>query len=379
MIILKTILSRVKLSNPLKILMITSRADYGGGPEHLLRLISHLSKNFQIYIAAPDDEPYYKKFCDFVGEENVVHIPHRKFTIGALVKLILFVRKKNISIIHSHGKGAGVYSRIASAITGAKCIHTFHGIHIAEYSRVSAFLYIKIEQLLSLFTSKAISVSKGEYDLAISLSIIRKNKLEIIENGVIYPAQSNNDHNFHKPFRILTVTRFDYSKNSELIILIATELQKQNLLDDFEFHFVGRGEGEVEIANRIKNSTLRDKFIFHGFQNDLIKYYQDAFVYLSTSRWEGLPLSVLEAMSFGVPVIATDVRGNKDAVINNQTGYLYNIEKPETAASAIIDLHNNKELWLSLSLAARERVRNNFTVNRMAQLTEKLYFSINIK
>jgi glycosyltransferase involved in cell wall biosynthesis len=359
--------------------MITSRADYGGGPEHLLKLISQLSKNLKIYIAAPEDEPYYKKFCDFVGEENVVLIPHRKFTIGALFKLILFVRKNNISIIHSHGKGAGIYSRLVAAVTGIKCIHTFHGIHIAEYSRTSAFLYIKIEQLLSLFTSKAITVSKGEYETCLSLSLINKNKVVIIENGVFYPDESNNDHNYQTPFRILTVTRFDYSKNSELMIDIAKELQKQNLLDDFEFHFVGRGEGETDIVNSIKNSTIRDKFIFHGFQNDLTNYYRNAFVYLSTSRWEGLPLSVLEAMSFGVPVIATDVRGNKDAVINNQTGYLYNIEKPETAASAIIRLHNNKELWLSLSLASRERIRNNFTIERMAQLTEKLYFSVNTK
>ncbi|MDP3832188.1 MAG: glycosyltransferase, partial [Ignavibacteriaceae bacterium] len=178
---------------------------------------------------------------------------------------------------------------------------------------------------------------------------------------------------------ILTVTRFDYSKNSELIIEIANELLKRKLLSDFEFHFVGSGQGESQIKESIKNSLVNDRFIFHGFQKDLTKYYQNAFVYLSTSRWEGLPLSVLEAMSFGVPVIATNVRGNKDAVLDKLTGYLFDLEKPESAADKIIELRNNKQLWISLSLASRERVRNNFTIERMAELTEKLYFSINAK
>jgi glycosyltransferase involved in cell wall biosynthesis len=359
--------------------MITARADYGGGPEHLLNLVTHLSKNIEVYIAAPTDEPYFKKFCDFVGEERILQIPHREFKLSYLKKIIFFIRKNKIKLIHSHGKGAGIYSRLAAAVTGTKCIHTFHGIHIAEYSGVSTFLYIKIEQLLSLFTSKAITVSKGEYETCVSLSLINKKKVVLIENGVFYPDESNNDHNYQTPFRILTVTRFDYSKNSELIIEIANELLKRKLLSGFEFHFVGSGQGESQIKESIKNSLVNDRFIFHGFQKDLTKYYQNAFVYLSTSRWEGLPLSVLEAMSFGVPVIATNVRGNKDAVLDKLTGYLFDLEKPESAADKIIELRNNKQLWISLSLASRERVRNNFKIERMAELTEKLYFSINAK
>ena len=70
----------------LKILMITARADYGGGPEHLLSLITNLSNRIIPYIAAPEDKPYFKRYSDFVGEERITAIPHRKFNTRGLFR-----------------------------------------------------------------------------------------------------------------------------------------------------------------------------------------------------------------------------------------------------------------------------------------------------
>lgn len=362
------------MEDKINILMITVRADYGGGPEHLFKLITNLTSEVNIFIAAPMDDPYYSKYKNIVGDENIIIIPHRKFSAAALFRLIKFIKLRDISIVHSHGKGAGLYSRLLSAVTGVKCIHTFHGIHILQYSKLAAWLYIKLEQLLSIFTSRAIVVSKGEHDVVVNLSMIPNSKISIIENGVDFPDRILDDNNFCKPYKILTVTRFDFSKNTELILDIASKINLMDKLADYEFHFVGSGEQESSVKQKSVDLGLSQHFVFHGFQKDMAPYYLSATIFLSTSRWEGMPLSVLEAMSFGLPVIATNVRGNNDAVIHNMTGYLYDIENPEQAAQYIIRIFEDLERWRLFSSESRERIKNNFTVQRMANKTEKLYY-----
>lgn len=364
------------MNKNIKILIITSRADYGGGPQHILKLIQNLPSDFSVFIASPKEEPYYSKFSEVIGENNLINIPHRKFQGKAVIRLIYFCVKNKIDLIHSHGKGAGIYSRIISALTNRKCIHTFHGIHIPRESTLSKLIYFLIERILSIFTNRAIAVSNGERETVEALRLVPQSKLCVIENGVDFPEQINSDYNYHKPFRIVSVTRFDYSKNTELVIQIADELKERGLLQDFEFHLIGSGESENMIKNEITKRKYNSHFVFHGFQEDVIPFYKMAFVYLSTSRWEGLPLALLEAMSFGVPVIATNVRGNKDAVIHNLTGFLYEENSISKSVEYLLQLQQKKDLWLSQSIASRERVKNNFTVKRMAELTEKLYFSI---
>jgi hypothetical protein len=144
------------------VLMLTARADFGGGPEHLYRLINLLHHKINIYTACPEDYPYWNLYSKVLGSDHLIKIPHRKFRIGALLDLLHCLKKNKINIIHSHGKGAGIYSRFLSLLTGISCIHTFHGIHIGHYGRFKRNLYLLIEKILSRFTKQYISVSKSE-------------------------------------------------------------------------------------------------------------------------------------------------------------------------------------------------------------------------
>ena len=91
-----------------KILYITLRADFGGGPEHLLGLIKNISEKYDIYVAAPKDCPYWERYEDIIGGAKMFELPHRSFKISSLKKMIAFASKNDICVLHSHGKGAGV-------------------------------------------------------------------------------------------------------------------------------------------------------------------------------------------------------------------------------------------------------------------------------
>ncbi|MFH1198237.1 MAG: glycosyltransferase [bacterium] len=357
------------------ILMITSRADYGGGPEHIYLLIKNISAEYKIFIAAPDDKPYWKRFSLIVDKSAMIKIPHRKFRIRSIAELRTFIIKNNIDIIHSHGKGAGIYGRCLSMIINKPCIHTFHGVHKGEYNIVSKYLYIALEKFLSCFTYRFISVSKSEAAKIKEIGLSGK-KIEIIPNGIEIPTERINDKVFEQNIlRILTVTRFDYAKNTGLIINIFDSLLRLNPTKIFHFDIIGSGELESAVKMEIENYNWKHLIHFHGFQNNLTKFYLNAFCYLSTSRWEGLPLSLMEAMSFGVPAVVSEVAGNCD-LVDETCGFLYNLGEPETAAQRILELSEDRNLWSKFSSASFEKISRNFTIQNSVNRTLNLYLTL---
>ncbi len=359
--------------NP-NILIITSRADFGGGPKHISGLLNHLNDKINFYIACPKDYPYYDMFSSMIGEKRIAVIPHRRFSLLRFVSLIKFVKREKIDLIHSHGKGAGIYSRMLSPFTGIPVIHTFHGLHIGEYNSVKRVLYLLVEKILSLFTKEFITVSDSERNQILLNKITNKNKLNKIENGVEIPRDKTASFNTtERKLNIVTISRFDFAKNSFLLIPILKELINKKSKFNFTISILGEGKGKENFKNEIASEGLSDNFKLLGAQINIAGYLINSFCYISTSKWEGMPLGVIEAMAVGLPVIATDVTGNKDVVKNNVNGFLFEIEKPEEAAAFILRLAEDNDLWNRLSNSSKELTQKYYSAERMANETLDLY------
>jgi glycosyltransferase involved in cell wall biosynthesis len=359
------------------ILLVTARADFGGGPEHVYRLIKMLNSRVSYFVACPRDYPYWDRYREILGDDHLVQIPHREFKLSYLRELFRFIKKNQINIIHSHGKGAGIYGRLISMLSQISCVHTFHGVHIDNYSYPGKVGYIWIEKFLTFFTDKFISVSETEMERVISLSIADKRKITVINNGTVLPERISVFPSVTKPvFNITTISRFDYAKNTQLLIPIAQKLIEANDSRNFRFVIIGSGEEEEDFKKKLKEKNLDQYFIFTGMVPNPDDYLLDSFCYISTSRWEGLPLGVMEAMSIGVPVIATDVTGNKDLVEHNVHGFLYSLDKPGDASRFILQLAGDAELFKRLSLNGRRKISENFSLDKMADETFKLYTTL---
>lgn len=359
----------------LKILLVSVRADYGGGPEYVYHLVQFLPSDVESFIACPREEPYWQRFAQQVGEENMVEIPHRRFTLSSLFSLLIFVRINHINLIHSSGKGAGLYGRILGMITGIPCVHTFHGVHIGTYNKFEKWLYSILENWLSVFSKRIIAVSNSEAEVIKKMKMCKPDKLVTIDNGVRIPPIAIKRRNLtSSKLKVISMSRFDYQKNSELIIPIIKNLRTLGRADEFEFNFLGSGTQLDDLKTELQRSNLLKYVVFHGSIPNPGNCLEKSFCYLSTSRWEGMPLAMLEAMSFGLPVVATNVVGNKDIVDHNKTGFLFELESPHVAAEYLIKLADDERLWEEFSLAARASVVEKHSVQRMVSETEQIYW-----
>jgi len=365
-------------SKKLRILLVTLRADYGGGPEHLFQLIKQLKGEIDFCVAAPKEEPYWNRYTELVGSENMFELPHRKFSLPKLFALMSFASKQRVDLIHGMGKGAGVYTRLAGILGGSPIIHTFHGIHIGTYSPLKTWLYLRLEEVFGWFTARCIAVSQGEFNLIRELNIVRNRNLRLVINGVEIPATLIEKPADVFPRLIISITRFDYQKNSELSVQIMEILMKLWPEDKPkpELLFIGTGEGKDAVIKMVKEKNLDDVIRFAGVQPSSQPWLMKGWCYLTSSRWEGLSLAIQEAMSYGLPVVATKVVGNADAITHNFNGYTYNLDEPELAAQYLLRLLTDVDDHSSKSKTAFEKARDEYNVVEMARQTKNIYIEV---
>jgi glycosyltransferase involved in cell wall biosynthesis len=365
-------------SRKLRILLVTLRADYGGGPEHVFQLIKQLKDSVDFCVAAPKEEPYWNRYSDLVGAANMFEVPHRKFSTSKLFSLISFAGKQKVDLIHSVGKGGGVYTRLAGILGGMPVVHTFQGIHIGTYSSLQTWLYLRLEEVFGWFTARSIAVSQSEFDLVKKLNIVRNRNLRLVVNGVEIPETQTEKNANAFPRLIISVTRFDYQKNSEMTVQIMEILMKLWPEDQPkpELLFIGTGAGKESLKKLVQEKNLDEVIRFAGVQPSSQPWLAKGWCYLSSSRWEGLSLALQEAMSYALPVVATKVVGNSDAITHNVNGYTYQLDEPELAAQYLLRLLTDPAEYATKSKAAYLTAKEEYNVIEMAKQTKNIYIEV---
>ena len=357
----------------MNILHISVRADFGGGPEHLYQQISCQLEyhDIQTFIACPDDYPYFSRYLNFVERDKILIIPHRKFSMFNFFKILWCVFYYKIHIIHSHGKGAGIYGRLLNFFSGIPCVHTFHGLHVGEYSIFKKRMYIYLERMLGKFTEKIICVSLSELKNINSEGIVPFYKLAHIDNGV-KNSESVTQRPLRSKLKILSVNRYDDQKNPELLIAIAKSIKASTLYGKLEILVIGDGQKFSRCKKDILDKNLDDVITLHGPTTNPRQFMAEADIFLSTSRWEGMPLAVLEAMSEGAAILATNVVGNSDVIQHCVEGFLFNDNDPLDALKGLQAL-SNSDFRNKCALAARKSVSKKYSVKKMVESTVELY------
>ena len=145
---------------------------------------------------------------------------------------------------------------------------------------------------------------------------------------------------------------------------------------DTHFLLVGDGEWRARLEKQIEDSGKLAHFHLVGVQKQVIPFLSMMDIYLSTSEFEGLPIAMLEAMSCEVPVVATRAGGIGEVIQHGIQGFLSEIDEYEELATYCVQLLNNKQLQKSMSQAARERVVAQFSMRRMVEELESVYYSV---
>ena len=349
----------------MNILYITVRSDFGGGPIHLNELIKNLDNSeLNFFLACPFNGEVYKDYW----EENrsilcTFELPYRKFTLKSIFQLISFSKKNNIDIVHSHGKGGGIYSRLIKLfLPKVKVIHTFHGIDLTQKGVLNIIKNVYLERILKHFTNLFIAVSHGEKGLAVSHLGIADSSIKVIYNGVV-DYYATLDTSCGK--EVISFSRFTFQKNMMASLEIARKM-------NCKFVWVGDGD-ELSDIKLITQEEKISNIDLVGFKSTPQVYFKKGSIYLSTARHEGLPLALLEAASCGIPIVATNVVGNNEVVKDGVNGFLFNEGDIHTAIDKIEILLNNDRLYEEFSKNARADYLDRFTIDKMIRATELLY------
>lgn len=350
----------------MKVLLVTSRADVGGGPEHVSLLARELVKlGVEVHIAAPEGV-YFQRFARD-SRRPVFVVPHRSVNIRSLLRMRSFVRLEGFDVVHSHGRGAGLLARALRCLTPFHFVHTYHGLHLGEGVRRRVSL--AYERLGRLVPCRQIFVSPSEYREADADGLVRQEDAVVIINGIEVDGVASVDPDLDAPV-IAHVSRFNFHKNSEEAIEIFRRYCES--LDSARLVVFGEPD-DGSLADWAARSVIPENVELLGNVEDL----REAMIangiscLLSTSRWEGLPLALIEAMSIGIPVVASDVVGSQD-IVDERVGRVYELGNISSGARALQEV-TSRRIFSILSRAARLRAVEEWSSERMAKETLEAY------
>jgi glycosyltransferase involved in cell wall biosynthesis len=357
-----------------KVLHITISSDIGGGPEHIYQLITGLSKQIESHVACPDNGPYYTKYKSLVSN-RVTKIPFRRFELKYIFSLYKYIKNNQINLLHGHGKGAGIYCRILKVFLKIPTLHTPHGISVKQ--NLSNKLYILFERLFKFLVNAVIYVSQTEYEISKKLNLWIGVPAKVIYNGTAtfnesqksnWRCETRSKMNWGNRKVVITASRYDFQKNTIEFCKIA------QVLPTLIFVILGDGVDKKECETYCVNNNINN-VLFLGAKYNPSKYFAAADIYLSTARWEGLSMAIIEAMALGLPTVATNVTGNIDLVRPGINGYLYSIGDVAEAQNLINTLLE-PQLYTTCSANAVKCHKESFSVSTMSVQTEELYFSL---
>lgn len=358
-----------------RVLMITARADVGGGPEHVYQLVRGLADRCAIFIACPEEAPYWQRYVELLGTARMLPIAKRRIRCNDLRSLRQFVKHHGIDIVHSHGHGAGIYARLWR-IPDVAFVHTHHGLHFIERSSLKARCLIWLQRLLERRTALTIFVSQGELQLARSVGLGKQ--AVVIQNGVPCSAvQLPITAPSTEPLRIATVTRYNPQKNPAALIEIVKALRLRTQRGTTavampEFHVFGDGSGRTDFAAQLHTLGLYSHVRIHGNVNDLRDRLHQFDIFLSCSRWEGLPLAALEAMSCKVPVVLSRVAGHQEILKHESAALGFDVEDTEGAVACLLRL-GDPALRYAMGKSAQNVSNEYFNIDAMLQKTVESY------
>ncbi len=341
------------------------------------------SQGYEVHVAAKNNlkEKHGLKLetPDKVFEVPFERSPFKKENITAYKMLKKIIEENHYKIIHCNTPMGGILARLIGKKQrkkGTKIIYTAHGFHFFKGAPLKNWIiYYPIEKYFSKFTDSLITINDEDYEIA-------KNKLKAkhtyLVNGVgvniqkfSMPIEEKEKQALQKELQIqnddfvfISIGELNTNKNHIMQIKAMEEVTKK--YPNVKLFILGNGTLYEEYTKIIKEKGLENNIKLLGYRSDVNKILQIANATMTTSKREGLPVNVMEAMSAGVPVIATKNRGNAQLIKNKQTGFLVDIDNVEQLINVMYEVIENDEETIKEN--AKEAIKSYSIEEVMKQL-----------
>ena len=362
------------MTAPLPILQVLVSMKPGGGPRHVETLVGALPKEaFTTTIAGPHDGRVFDAFR--AAGLEVVAVPTNRIAVTPLVRLVRLVRQRRIRVVHSHGKGAGLYGRVAARLTGTASVHTFHGIHFERYPAPLDAAYLALERRLSRWTSAIVNLTAAQEAEGLALRLFERSQSHVIPNGVDLDdlaaraldraaARRKLELDADAPV-VGCAARFDPVKRLDVLVEAMTRVPRATLV------LVGDGPEQRRLQDAARAAGIGERVRFPGELADAWTVFPAFDVYVSTSAKEGMPLAILESMALGVPVVARRIAAHEETLGENAPELVDGT--PAAIAGAITTLLADPARRRAAGARNHARVRERFDARQMGQTHARLY------
>lgn len=367
----------------LSAMMFSNATVRAGAEEHVLELLRGLDRRqFRLQLACP--EVLLEKYGNDIPSDvrvTPIMLDHLSDIRGA-VRLARALRQQKIDILHSHMFRASLFASPIGKLCGVPVI--IETTHVRETWRMS-WLKSKfiVDRAVGHLIDHYIAVSEANSRYLIGQKRISAKKVSVIQNGCsvervdpskAHPEGIRESLGFSKDDLMLLVMARLEPQKGHLILLQALSLLRTGF-PNIRLICLGTGVLEEELKKAARDLGLEDIVRFVGFRSNVGDWLAAADIGVLPSFYEGLPLTAVETLAAGIPLVATAVDGTPEVVIDGETGLLVPPGDPAAMAEAIGRLARQPDLRRQFALAGRDWVTKRFTIQRQVEQTSNLYLS----
>ena len=365
-----------------RILYVITKSELGGAQSHVADLIEGLAASarfkggLELHVAASVEGPLTER-ARAVGA-GVHLLPRLQRSVNPVVDLAAVrecagvIRRVQPDLVHAHSSKAGAVVRLAGHRTGVPVIFTAHGWGFSPGAPCARRALARlVEKALAPLSARIICVCDSDRQLALQLRVARAKTLVTIHNGIAPEAEQARPQT--QPPRFIMVARFSEQKDQTTLLHAVSLLEREGDPHDYGVDLVGTGPWFERLQELARDLDVLSRVCFLGDRHDVPELLAASQAFVLASHYEGLPISIMEAMRAGLPVIASDVSGVKEEVAHGQTGLLVPPRDAPALAGAMKAFIEDPARRQAMGLAGRQKFEREFTRDRMLSRIEELY------
>ncbi|MEA2254686.1 MAG: hypothetical protein QOG35_731 [Solirubrobacteraceae bacterium] len=355
-----------------RLLLLVTLSVVGGAQSYVAALVPALVERFDVVVAAHGHGPL--RDAVRAAGARYVALRHVRRAIGprdllGLLELVVLLARERPAIVHANSSKAGALGRLAAVLTGVPVrIFTAHGWAFAARTGRSATLYRWVDRLARPATSIVVCVAESERRAGLAARTCAPERTVVIHNGVVVEGTERAALRGAPPL-IVSVARLAAPKDPLTLVAALARLEPGS----FRAVLVGDGPERDAVAAEVRAAALDGDITLAGDRDDVAALLAAADVFVLATRSEGLPMSILEAMAAGLPIVASAVGGIPEAVVDDETGRLVPAGDAPALAAALERVLGDAALRRAMGAAGRRRAAEAFGVERFRSAHVALY------
>lgn len=355
----------------MKVLICIPSLAIGGAEKFVLDLAVNLKRDNYDVVVAETRNKVHSVFRRMLEEHEIkiVDLTGKSY-LEMLKKQICYLANNHFDVIHANIGSVLHTMLVCWMLRIPRKFYTIHNEPKLLYGD-SIFKKMVYKTAFSFFGFVPVAISQTIRNAVASEFGIDRTRIPIVNNGVDIERFVPTEFEKHgQDIRLISVGTLYWVKNQKMLIDATINLHNRGYIVSLDI--LGEGEDRCRLETAIAQCNADSYIFLHGRKEDIEVYLQRSDIYVSASKTEGLPLSILEAMACGLPIVATDVGGTKDIVIDGVNGFLVSADSQEELETAIENLINDHVLRKDLGYQSRN-IAEKWSLSNCVNNYENLY------